>query len=518
MGVKQQEATIGKALWHQITTVVILRQNMRQNTQSEDDAKFRTALENMRYKACTEADYAFLKTRVAGKGPNKPKLSSKRFKNVAIITAWNSHKDALNQLGSKQFAKDSDQVLTDFFSIDTLSESMPDSDQCRPGSRAEKIFNAGIITPNLQQELWNLPPAATDHISGKLSLCIGLPIMIRNNDATELCMTKGQEGFVVGWNTIQGPQNQLCLDTLFVKLADPPTNVKFEGLPENVVPLTAMSNSVKCYLSDDTVVKINRKQINILPNFGMTDYASQGKTRPNNPVHLNNCNGHQAVYTCLSRSSTAAGTIIVQSFSDSLITGGCTGYLRQEFRELDLLDEITALKYEDKIPNNVDISGPYRNVLIHKYRKWKGVAHVPKHTHPAIAWSITQPFPLEPITSNAKWELVKNDNKSDDQKNKKTIDLSLYVPAKETKKGTSSKKRKAQKDVLEQHSSKRVKYDVKTKVETNTIDKSNSKIHKIYDTDSNLPVKKKSKVINSDFNHISPVWTCMGWSKLQLCL
>jgi hypothetical protein len=59
--------------------------------------------------------------------------------------------------------------------------------------------------------------------------------MICNNDATELCMTKGQEGFVAGWTTIQGPQNQLYLDILFVKLADPPTNVKFEGLPENIV-------------------------------------------------------------------------------------------------------------------------------------------------------------------------------------------------------------------------------------------------------------------------------------------
>ena len=74
----------------------------------------------------------------------------------------------------------------------------------------------------------------------------------------------------------------------------------------------------------------------------MTDYASQSKTRLNNPMHLNNCNGHQAVYTYLSRSSTATETIIVQAFSDSLITGGCTGYLRQEFRELDLLDEITC--------------------------------------------------------------------------------------------------------------------------------------------------------------------------------
>jgi hypothetical protein len=48
---RDQEAAI--ALSHQVTTVVILCQNMRQRTQSTDDAKFREALSNMRYKACT---------------------------------------------------------------------------------------------------------------------------------------------------------------------------------------------------------------------------------------------------------------------------------------------------------------------------------------------------------------------------------------------------------------------------------------------------------------------------------
>jgi len=41
MTVQGQEAAIGKALWHQVTT--------RQKTQSVEDAKLRTALENMRY-------------------------------------------------------------------------------------------------------------------------------------------------------------------------------------------------------------------------------------------------------------------------------------------------------------------------------------------------------------------------------------------------------------------------------------------------------------------------------------
>ena len=46
----------------------------------------------------------------------------------------------------------------------------------------------------------------------------------------------------------------------------------------------------------------------------MTD-ASQGKTTPNNVVDLTNCTSHQLYYTALSRSASAAGTVIVQSFS-----------------------------------------------------------------------------------------------------------------------------------------------------------------------------------------------------------
>ena len=38
--VYSQESAIGKALWHQVTTVVILRENMHQSQQSEEDNNF----------------------------------------------------------------------------------------------------------------------------------------------------------------------------------------------------------------------------------------------------------------------------------------------------------------------------------------------------------------------------------------------------------------------------------------------------------------------------------------------
>lgn len=75
--IREQEAAIGKALWHQITTVVILRKNMRQDKQSSDNTALRTALENMRYKSYTSKDIDFLRSCIAGRGPKDPKLAQK---------------------------------------------------------------------------------------------------------------------------------------------------------------------------------------------------------------------------------------------------------------------------------------------------------------------------------------------------------------------------------------------------------------------------------------------------------
>src|ERR1700737_1160707 len=93
MTVHGQKAAIGKALWHQVTTVVILRENMRQRTQTVEDNKLRTVLENMRYAACTHEDIKSLKSRIAEGRSDQPKLSNREIRNVSIITALNTQKD-----------------------------------------------------------------------------------------------------------------------------------------------------------------------------------------------------------------------------------------------------------------------------------------------------------------------------------------------------------------------------------------------------------------------------------------
>jgi hypothetical protein len=408
-----QQAAIGKALWHQVTTVVILRENMRQRTESLEDAQFREALCNMRYKACTAADIAFLRSRVSSNLPNRPSIIDTRFRDVSIITCLNSLKDEINRLGALRFAQETNQTLMDFFAIDTLpSEDVKDARgrkrRVRRKHRTDLTEN-GKIKPNVQKFLWEQPPCANSKlIAGKLSLCVGMPVMIRNNIATELCMTKGQEGFVYGWQSyLMNGVN--TLDTLFVRLHDPPTTVKLDGLPLNVVPLSKNSVTTTCSLPDDSSLDISRSQPEVLPNFAMTDFASQGKTRENNVVDLRYTRSHQGYYTSLSRGTSAAGTLILGGFHPSKIVGAASGALRQEFRELELLDEITCLHYENKLSRNI-VMAERRNTIIALFRESKGLHYMPSKMHRAIRWSKRDPY-LESDETNGQeveWRIVES--------------------------------------------------------------------------------------------------------------
>jgi hypothetical protein len=218
-------------------------------------------------------------------------LSQKAFRNVSIITAFNAQKDRINQLGCERFAAENNQGLTSFYSIDRWKN--PEESRKNKGSKgpkkklADPVRKSNVFSPLLQKTLWEQPHASSNkHVPGKLTLCIGMPVMLRNNDATECCITKGAEATVVSWQSVEGPEKQTMLDILFVKLTNPPKTVNIYGLPENVVPITRHVTATMCLLPNDDEISLTRDQVLVLPNFGMTDYASQGRTRPKNPVDL----------------------------------------------------------------------------------------------------------------------------------------------------------------------------------------------------------------------------------------
>ena len=97
---------------------------------------------------------------------------------------------------------------------------------------------------------------------------------IKNNEATECCVTNGAKAEVVSWTSRPITNEKNALETLFIYLAYSPHLIKLPGLPENVVPLTPHSKAVKCKLLSGKFINVNRTQVAVLPNFAMTDFGS----------------------------------------------------------------------------------------------------------------------------------------------------------------------------------------------------------------------------------------------------
>jgi len=86
-----------------------------------------------------------------------------------------------------------------------------------------------------------------------------------------------------------------------------------------------------------------------------------------------------------------------------MITGRASGALRQEYHDLELLDEITKLCYLGQLPSS--INGDRRNALIHEFRMDKGMDYVPSTVHSSIKWSKNDPM-LDPIADDLLWKVV----------------------------------------------------------------------------------------------------------------
>ncbi|KNZ77670.1 hypothetical protein J132_04489, partial [Termitomyces sp. J132] len=196
-----------------------------------------------------------------------------KFRNVSIITAQNIDKDVINLIGAQCFATETNETLIDFFSDDTLS--IPDSSSV---SRQKKNKGKTKLSKQVQNALWDQAPLSMSGlVAGKLLLCMGLPIIIKNNVATELCITNGQEGFVYGWIDGTGAAGQCILETLFILLDKPPQTVQLKGLPINVVSITQTNVHMKCRLPTDDIIYISQYQVEVLVNYTITDYSSQEK-------------------------------------------------------------------------------------------------------------------------------------------------------------------------------------------------------------------------------------------------
>ncbi|EJD37259.1 hypothetical protein AURDEDRAFT_73413 [Auricularia subglabra TFB-10046 SS5] len=338
----------------------------------------------MRFKQCDGEDIHFLKSLVAGSPSRRDHLSSSEFRHVSIITGLNSHRDAINSIGCKKFALDCSESLETFYSVDTVGDGDDVESGYRKKGRKRWLAN---IADSLKSVLWELPHYDSSNIPGVIHICRGMPVIIKKNLATECGVTNGGEGIVVDWISHNISSDRKTLDVVFIKLTNGSLDVQVENLPPNVVPVCAEEETIKCLLPDDTHISVRRKQVCILPNFAMTDYASQGKTRPVNVVDLHNLHSHQAYYTALSRGAHAAYTLIIQGFSASKIMGGLSSDLLSEFRDIEILDDITRLEYIGMLPATVMSTMRYSRIA--QFIESQGLLYQPALMDDKLRWNPT---------------------------------------------------------------------------------------------------------------------------------
>jgi hypothetical protein len=244
---KEQIESMGKAVWHSFTTVVLLTENLRQKGLSLEDKVFCVALENMRFACCTESDIELLRTCVATSNTGQL-LDDPNFRNVSIITAHNQDRDTVNDAGCVLFAQDNDLQLSHFYSCDcwaTNEGNVNGSSLKGAWKKKRKVFDPTCKTDRLsagdQEHFWSLSPEHTDHSPGKLSICLGMLILLKKNVATEMCITNRAEGVVAGWRAVSLGDGCEALDALFVESINPPKSMHLDTLPENVAPVTLIS-------------------------------------------------------------------------------------------------------------------------------------------------------------------------------------------------------------------------------------------------------------------------------------
>ncbi|KAI9335555.1 hypothetical protein BDR26DRAFT_790047, partial [Obelidium mucronatum] len=287
----QDEA--GQFMFSQFLIVVILRTCMRTS------GPYLRMLNQMCVGACDVHSLALFQSCMLQHPSCVVNMNDPSFWPVSILSTRNKRRDYVNDAGVKKFSIIQQQELVTFCSLDTYTDS----------AKRRKFLPASI-----QAALWEMPPTLTEHIAGLLRLCYGLPVLIKRNLSVGSGVTNGAEGFVVGWTSFdhQHYPGMNILDVLYVKLIGKYAETVFDqALGPGIVPIVPVSNAITVDIPGHGLCRISRRMHQVLPNFAMTDYASQGKGRQYNLFFGEQVCRIQSMYTMASRSTQATTTGIL---------------------------------------------------------------------------------------------------------------------------------------------------------------------------------------------------------------
>ena len=258
--------TTGRNLWLKLNFSIFFDQQMRQN-----DPKYLQLLTELRTNTQENVE-AHMKLLA-------PKIVCREFPltdsdmHTPIIVLRNSVRIAINYAKTKSHAVSNGIAQIVCLAIDALPTS-----QEQP-------------SPALRQKLWHLPDNKCEDLTGMLSFVPDMPLIIKQNLATELGICNGTictfSRLILHPDQVTQPINpksntgdpiylRFMPLMLIVKVKNPKFT-QFEGLEVGEFPIFPVSKAFQPSFKKDHP-SVNRTQFPVLPAYAITGYAAQGAT------------------------------------------------------------------------------------------------------------------------------------------------------------------------------------------------------------------------------------------------
>ena len=225
-------------------------------------------------------------------GPEDPRLRLPRFQEAPVIVANNDAKYQINKDRAMKYAKDANAELlwshaTDVASSDALKADVCDRDRKIKllGSTSAVCFCFGaflvcflcIILHQINPRWLTYHDKDTGNLPGMLPLAIGMRVALTEHLDRPKQLLRGTVGIVHSWEWLP---NNLRPSVVYIKFED--ATWQLEGTNEpGIYP--AVPTTTDWYLDGGRkmkTLKVNRRQLPLIPAYAMTAHASEGKTLP----------------------------------------------------------------------------------------------------------------------------------------------------------------------------------------------------------------------------------------------
>ena len=315
-----QNKLMGKQLWLNVNSVVMLHRSMRQS--GDANRAFRELLSRLRYGNCTQADVALLQTRILGSA--RVDMSSPEWQNAPVVVSNNAVKDAWNQQAVQKFAHKQGREVQHYVARDS--------------------HNGKLITDSdLRAKLYDLHTGETSHLVGRLGLVEGMKVIVGLNYDVGSGVVNGSEGILKKVFYTLSPNGERYASSAVVHIPDSGDGSMPHLQPHEKVVFCKTKTFTFCNVHTGESMSITRQQLPLDAAYAITDYKSQGKTLEHVIVDIQSSRIIQSIYVMVSRATSLDGLVILRPFDPKKVRAHAPQSLRDELVQLETLSYHTIL-------------------------------------------------------------------------------------------------------------------------------------------------------------------------------